>query len=165
MLSIYFLGYQHQENYRKLVRKWSEADPLGNGYGKANPEYQAAIYIASTPIIFEKVGKFLLSNKAKKPVDWFWLWLEWHGEYKEEWESYRGSNDELHPEHNAWIDRKPFDLTGAMVHLGHLALNLWNDSNNEFNLTRAMGTFDGNNINIMLCAIYIRQGFFKTLVI
>lgn len=149
MEGVYFIDEEHQQNFERLLFKWKQA--------KSNMEYMTACYILAVPMIFKKIERKIESYTS--PVKWVYEYLEWHEEYNEDWEKYSNAI-ELHPDHDAWIDRKPFDLTGSMVHLGKLSLNLWN-SYDDFNLMECMASLDDKNFKVLKCAIDIRMGLFK----
>jgi hypothetical protein len=149
---IYFVNEQHEKNYARTLRRW----PLAT----KDTEYQAACYILSVPMIYHKVEHLI--NVFEKPVDWIWRYLKWDEEYNEDWETYRKyrDDDKLHPDYEAWIDRKPFDLTGSMINLGRFSLNLWNSSN-ESNLMNCIGSLDNHHFNVLKCAIDMRMGKYR----
>jgi Protein of unknown function (DUF2538). len=90
-------------------------------------EYLQAMYILAVPLVFESVGHDLLEFES--PIDWIWDY-----EHSEEPNYY---------------------LSSGAVHLGKLALNLWNGYEN-FNLNRALAVLDINNVQVIINAIQIR---------
>jgi len=57
--SLYFVNEQHQQNYTKMKEKFPRA--------LNNTEYQAACYISSAPLIFEKFENQL--SDFDSPID------------------------------------------------------------------------------------------------
>lgn len=149
MKSIYFVDNEHELNFKRVQMKWA-------GF-KDNTEYLSACYILAVPMIFNKIESSV--NNYRYPTDWIWNYLSWQEEYKKDWERYDRYGDKLHPEYEAWIDRKPMDLSNSMVQLGKFSLNLWN-SYDDFNLMDCLGGLDEKNYNVLKCAIAIRMGEF-----
>lgn len=151
MNQMYFVDEQHELNYQTILMLWPHA--------MRDVEYKAPVYILSIPMIFEKVEDYM--DDFETPVDWIWRYLKWDEQYKKEWERYEGAHeDALHPDHDAWIDRKPYDLTYSAKQLGRLALNLWT-SYDDFNLMKCLGSLDDKNLYAARCAIDIRVGIVR----
>lgn len=151
MEKIYFVDDQHELNYRTVFMIWGDVS--------RNLEYMTACYILSTPLVFEKVESHM--DDFETPVDWILRYLEWVEQYNRSWETYEGeSDDALHPEHDAWIERKPYNLTSSMTQLGKLALNLWT-SYDDFNLMQCLSSLDDKNIHVARCAIDMRVGLIR----
>lgn len=148
MKKIYFVDHQHELNFNSLLMNFPVAI--------RDIEYKTACYILSVPMIFEKVEAYI--DEFESPVDWIWRYLEWEKEFNEDWR--RGYDDELHPEHDAWIERRPYDLTGSMKQLGKLSLNLWT-SYEDFNLMKCLSSLDSDNVNVFRCAIDLRLGLIR----
>lgn len=147
MDKIYFVNEQHEQNFNITKKKFPQS--------ARDKEYQSTCYILSTPIIFETIESHM--DDFETPVDWIWRYLTWLDGYKDEWDNY--SSDNLHPDHEAWIDNRPYDLTGSMVQLGRLSLNLWT-SYDDFNLMRCLSSLDTDNIHVFKSAIDIRLGLY-----
>lgn len=96
---------------------------------KNDPYYQAACYVLALPFIFEKFKQKLPDFDT--PVDWIYDYLD------------------------AEEDSKPYDLTGSMVQLGKLALNLWNGYN-DFNLHHCVSSVDDRVYKCIKAAMDIR---------
>lgn len=152
MNEIYFVDEQHKLNFEMTCRRWPQA--------LSDTEYQTACYILAVPMIFHKMERRI--KGFEKPVDWIWNYLEWSNEYKEEWRDYGKyrDDDRDHPDFEAWLDRRQYDLSGSMVYLGKFSLNLWNSSN-ESNLMNCLGSLDDKNFKVLLCAIDMRMGKYK----
>lgn len=139
---LFFVDEKHRRNFEATLQRWPQ--------GRRDMEYMTTCYILAVPMIFEKVGHMLY--EFKRPVDWIWRWeyrytISQLPEYQEDSEE-----DEL-PE-------IPYDLTGSMVSLGRFALNMWN-SYEHFNLMRAMSQLDGDNYQVLKCAMDMRVGVYK----
>ncbi|MCC2252153.1 DUF2538 family protein [Virgibacillus sp. AGTR] len=145
MKSMYFVSDQHEANFRTVSMIYPAS--------KKSREYEAACYILSVPIIFDKVEDHI--NDFEFPAEWILNYLYWQDEYNKEWDDH---GDSLHPDHDAWIERKPYDLTNSMIQLGKLALNLWT-SYDDFNLMDCLKSLDEDNIRVARCAIDLRIGF------
>lgn len=134
MRNIYFVSEQHEKNFKETLLKWPNAS--------TNDEYKSACYILSVPVIYEKVEE--LVQEFQYPVDWIWKWEIAY-------------NSDLRESLDITEKRAPgYDLTGSMVSLGRLALNLWN-SYEHFNLMHCISRVDEDNYNVALCAIDIRM--------
>lgn len=136
---IYFIDDQHEQNFQKVLERWPS--------GQKNTEYRAACYILSVPMLFDKVGHML--NDFQNPTDWIWRW-EWKYTVSKQY-------DELDDEEREEAEREiPYDLTGSMVQMGRLALNMWNGYDN-FNLMHCMASLDEENYKVLMCAMNIRM--------
>ncbi|WP_374723588.1 DUF2538 family protein [Calidifontibacillus erzurumensis] len=142
MEKIYFVNEQHELNLKRILLKWNVA--------KNNPEYAAACYIMAVPMIFEKIEPYI--GFSETPVDWILRW-----EWKHTLSKLPEHQDDEDQEE---LERIPYDLTGSMVQLGKLALNLWNGYE-HFNLMNCLSRLDEDNYNVLKCAIDIRMGIHK----
>lgn len=134
MNGIYFVNEQHERNFKETLIRWPVA--------QKDSEYRAACYILSVPMIYEKVSSLIPT--FEKPVDWIW---NWETAYNNELRKRLDITEKL---------KVSYDLTGSMVALGKLALNLWNNYE-YFNLLDSISNLDSDNYNVMICAINIRM--------
>ncbi|PAF27389.1 hypothetical protein CHH61_03460 [Shouchella clausii] len=147
MEKMYFVNEQHELNFASVLMMHPNA--------RTNVEYRSACYILAVPMIFEKVEYYI--DDFKSPVGWMLRYLEWQEDFKDEW---KGDREERHPDHEAWIDRKPYDLSNSMIQLGKLALNLWTGYD-DFNLMRCLASLDKDNVHVARCAIDVRLGLIR----
>lgn len=140
---IYFVDEEHQRNFERILFRWPA--------GKKNTEYMPACYILAVPMIFEKVEDMI--DDFENPVDWIWRW-EWKYTLSKLPE-YQDASDDEEEDNNI-----PYDLTGSMVQLGRLALNMWN-SYEHFNLMHCIASLDEDNYEVLKCAMDMRMGAFR----
>lgn len=134
---IYFVNSDHEKNFKEVLIKWPS--------GHTNSEYRAALYILAVPVIFNNVKYHLPTFKT--PVDWIWRW---------EMKSNRPTLDTYHDEEDEEEEEDfPYDLTGSMIEMGRLALNLWN-SYEHFNLMNCIARVDEKNYQVVKTAMDIR---------
>ncbi len=95
---------------------------------KTDPEYAAACYILAVPIIFEKIVDELETHGS--PVDWILDWEE---------------------------EAAAYDLCGAAVELGKLALHLWNGCT-QFHLLQCLQSLQGHHYDVVKTAMDVRMG-------
>lgn len=136
MEQIFFLNEEHKQNFKTVLLKW--------GTARNDAEYKSACYILAVPMIFDKVSQELSQFDA--PIDWIYEWELKHTLSK--MEEYQGDEDDG-PQLN-------FDLTGSMVQLGKLSLNLWNGYE-YFNLLDCVSSLDEHYYKVMKTAIDIRS--------
>lgn len=134
MAELYFVNEQHEKNFEKTLEKWPKA--------KNDSEYKSSCYILSVPSIYEKVEALI--PDFEYPTDWIW---RWEYAYNSKLRESLGVTKEID------VD---YDLTGAMVELGRLALNLWN-SYEHFNLMDCISSLDAKNYKVFQYAIAIRM--------
>lgn len=140
MEKIYFIDWQHELNFKQTLLKWN--------VGRRNREYQTACYILAVPMIFEKVEQYI--GLFENPVDWIWRW---------EWKNTLSKLEEFQDDSEENSDI-PYDLTGSMVQLGKLALNLWNGYE-HFNLMNCIASLDSEHFEVLKCALDMRMSKFK----
>lgn len=144
MTNIKFVDEQHEQNYKKMIEIYPTA--------LVSTEYQAACYVAATPLVFYKFEDQL--SEFSSPVDWI---IYWQNKYSSQGED---EKDEDYQERiNIEVDVN-YDLTSSMKQLGKLALNLWNGYD-EFNLMHCLTVLDDKHFLVIKQAIDIRMGFHK----
>ena len=148
---MYFLDEQHELNFNHLTR-------MVFPYAKNDPEYKVAAYVLSHSRIYKECVQDPLFNQYP------FLWM-----YQYEDRSYTETDstgeeyiveDFYHPfdEDNNPIKSESFTaLSSGEKQLVYLAQNLFNSSNNTFNLMDALGTWDEFNILVFKEALKIRM--------
>lgn len=133
-----FINEQHERNFDRLLIKWDMA--------LSSKEYAAALYIFALPLIFEKFETTF--EKFESPVSWI-------VDYEYKYNDNTGKRYELTQAERDEIVIN-YDLTSSMVHLGRLALHLWNRYE-EFHLLDCLSALDGNHYLAFTQAILIRK--------
>lgn len=136
-----FISREHEKNFKELKLRFRSNDV----------EYDTACYITAVPMIFDEVSNYIL-GEAESPVDWIYAWEDgclpqYDDEFDHEFEERKD-------------EKLPFDLTGSMVELGRLALNLWNGYK-KANLLDCINSVDEEHFQVILTAIKIRNGCYK----
>lgn len=133
-----FINKEHESNYIQLLKKWSKAEQ--------DKEYTAAVYILALPIIFEKF-EYIYEN-FQSPVAWI-------ADYEYKYNDNAANHYELsQAERDAIIIN--YDLTSSMIHLGRLALHLFNGYK-EFHMLNCISNLDIDHYYAFTQAITIRK--------
>lgn len=138
-MSVYWRDPEHKQNFQELNRIFKS---------DKEPERQTVLYLASLPLFYNKIKNHITWDK---PVAWAFKYLDWSNEYQEGWSE---------EEHDKWIEKKPFDLTGSMKGLMLLMLHLWNERN-AVNLLDIISRLDEYNQKVVLSMIEIRMGYYR----
>lgn len=141
MSEMYFITKQHKINYKANLLRWPG--------GARDVEYQQACYILAIPMIYQKLENRI--GDFEHPIDWIWRW-EWA--HDEDFRRDHLGLDSNEREEGTYIS---YDLSGFMVQLGKLSLNLWNGYK-YFNLMKCINSLDEYHYHAALCAIDIRCG-------
>lgn len=128
MTKIFFVDEQHEKNYKKMAELFPAV--------LSSKEYQAACYIHALPMIFYKFEYYI--NDFSSPVEWIYRWEE---------QQFFDILEDVELE---------YDLSSSMLHLGRLALNLWNGYE-HFNLMDCLNNVDDENFLVVKQAIEIRM--------
>lgn len=146
---MYYLDGVHEKNYNHLL---NTVFP----HAKNDAEYNPMVYILSLPEIYRRCINDPMLHEF--PFLWTAEYKDTSYTDKDEEGEYRVSDFEIKVDDSGKeVDSENYaTLSSGYKKMVDLAANLFNSSNDEFNLTDAFGTWDNNMIKVYFQAILLR---------
>lgn len=146
---MYFLNDLHEKNYNHLAN-------MVFPDSKKDREYHPMVYILALPDIYNRCITDPMLHEF--PLLWTVEYTDTSYTHKEGEEEYKVIDFEIKKDKSgAEIESKNFStLSSGYKKMVDLAANLFNSSNDEFNMSDAFGTWDNKMIKVYFQAILLR---------
>lgn len=146
---MYFVNDDHKKFYEHLTTMIFR-------HAKSDPEYHAVAYIFAIPDIYKRCIKD--PYLSEYPFLWTGEYVDNSYTEREDGEEYLFVDFDVKKDDNGKeLHSDAFGtLASGHTYLVNLAANLFNSSNDEFNLTNALGTWDDHLFKVYQQAVMLR---------